>query len=87
MPTVFIPPNLRRLLDGRKQIEVAGSTVEKLINQLEADYPGVRAALCQEGTLKPGLAVAIDGNMSNRGLYQSVQPESEVHFLPAVGGG
>lgn len=87
MATVFIPPNLRKLLEGQKQIEVEGTNVDALIARLEADYPGVRAVLCQDGALKPGLAVAVDGNMSNRGLRQSVQADSEVHFLPAVGGG
>ncbi|QDU79720.1 ThiS family protein [Polystyrenella longa] len=87
MPRVFIPPHVRRLVDGQKQIEVEGSTVEKLVSNLDAQYPGVREVLCLDGALKPGLAVAVDGSMSNRGLHQSVKQESEVHFLPAVGGG
>ncbi|MCA9038865.1 MAG: MoaD/ThiS family protein [Planctomycetaceae bacterium] len=87
MPVVFIPPHARRFVNGQKQIEVEGSTVEKLLRNLETEYPGIWDTLCVDDALKPGLAVAVDGNMSNRGLHQAVQTESEVHILPAVGGG
>jgi hypothetical protein len=36
--------------------------------------------------IAPGLAVSIDGSMTSR-LLAAVQPHSEIHFLPAIGGG
>jgi molybdopterin synthase sulfur carrier subunit len=54
---------------------------------LETRYPGLRDRLCDNDELRPGIAVAVDGHVTSRGLLQKVQPTSEVHFLPAIGGG
>ena len=35
----------------------------------------------------PGLAVIIDGEVSQLGMLDKVGERSEVHFLPAIGGG
>ena len=37
--------------------------------------------------LLPGIAVIIDGETSQLGLLERVEENSEVHFLPALGGG
>jgi hypothetical protein len=41
----------------------------------------------EEDVLMPGVSVIIDGETSQLGLLESVQEDSEVHFLPALGGG
>lgn len=87
MPRVFIPPLLRPLADGADIVTVSGKTVGEAIAQLERRFPGMRERLCDGGSLKPDLAVAVDGNLSSRGLLETVAAESEVHFLPAIGGG
>ena len=87
MPRVFIPSLLRPLAQGAEDVEVAGATVRQVVENLNARFPGIRERLCSDGELQPGLAVAVDGQISSLGLLQKVQPESEVHFLPAVGGG
>ena len=43
--------------------------------------------LCVDDGLRPGLSVAVNGVVSSLGLLQKVPDGSEVHFLPAVGGG
>ena len=35
----------------------------------------------------PGMAVIVDGETGNVGLLEKVKEDSEVHFLPAIGGG
>jgi molybdopterin synthase sulfur carrier subunit len=87
MATVYIPPLLRDLTDGQDTVTVAGATVAEIIARLEAAYPGVRARLCEAERLRPGLAVAVDGQLSSLGLLQPVTPGSEVHFVPAIAGG
>lgn len=87
MPRVFIPPLLRKLTDGTEQVDVEGRTVGEVVDNLEARYPGIRAKLCEGDDLKPGLTVAVGSEMSNLGLLERVEPDSEVHFLPAIGGG
>lgn len=87
MATVFIPPLIRPLTQGLEQVEVPGGTVRQIVAELERQFPGTRERLCVENELRPGLAVAVDGNISSRGLLEKVAPTSEVHFLPALGGG
>jgi sulfur-carrier protein len=86
MPRVFIPAQLRSLT-GAAQVEVEGATVREVVNSLEARFPGIRERLCQGDQLAPTLQVSIDSVMSTQGLRAKVRPESEVHFLPAIGGG
>ncbi len=68
-------------------MEAAGETVRQVIASLEAAYPGLGARLQKDDALAPGLAVSIDGVFTNRGLAAKVGPASEIHFLPAIGGG
>lgn len=87
MPKVFLPPPLRRLTDRNAVVDVDGRTVGELVDELERRYPGIRERLCTGDRLRPGLIVAINSEFSDRGLLQLVDADSEVHFLPAVGGG
>ncbi len=87
MVTAFIPPLLRELTGGVERLAVDGATVRQVVNNLEARFPGVRERLCVGDDLRPGLAVAVNGTVSRAGLLQKVPDGSEVHFLPAIGGG
>ena len=87
MPRVFIPPLLKSLTDGEVAINIDAGSVRHVIAELDARFPGVAARLCEDGDLKPGLTVAVDGHVSSIGLLQKVGETSEVHFLPAIGGG
>lgn len=87
MPIVFVPPLMRTLTNGTERVEVPGTNVRQVLEALEMQFPGVRSRLCLGDDLLPGMAVAVDGHMSSLGLRQKVQPTSEVHFLPAIGGG
>lgn len=89
MPEVWIPPKLQQLTGGKRQVQVEGGTVRQVINSLERQHPGVKEFLCDEmeEDLIPGLAVIVDGEASQLGMLQKVQENSEVHFLPAIGGG
>ena len=62
---------------------------EQIINELEAAYPGFRARLVneEEDRLRPDVAVAVDGEISNEGMRRKVGESSEVNFLPAMSGG
>ncbi len=87
MARIFIPPALRPLTDGRTEVKVTAATVREAIDQLEAAYPGTKAQLCKDGHLRPGLMVAVDSSVASSGLRHPLKPDSEVHFLPAIGGG
>ncbi|NQW22847.1 MAG: MoaD/ThiS family protein [SAR202 cluster bacterium] len=89
MPEVWIPPKLQQLTGNKQQVQVEGSTVRQLVNNLEKLHPGIKEFLCDEmeDDLFPGIAVIVDGETSQIGMLQKVQENSEVHFLPAIGGG
>lgn len=81
MTTVVIPNGLRAHCEGCERIEVEAASVRGVLSALEARFPGFRAELGEN------VAVAIDGEVFPDPLYESVGPQSEVHFLPALSGG
>lgn len=87
MATVHIPTQLRSLTGGAEQVDVVGGNLRQVIAALDAAYPGMAERLLRDDSLSPSLAVSIDGAFTNRGLLASVGPNSEVYFLPAIGGG
>ena len=87
MPIVYIPPALRPLTGGQERVAVSAGSVREAIAELESQFPGVEARLVVDGDIRPGMAIAVDGNISSLGMLQKLTPDCEVHFLPAVGGG
>ena len=59
----------------------------KVVKALDVLYPGMEARLCDDGELNPHMAVSVDSEVSYRGLRQKLSKPSEIHFIPAVGGG
>jgi molybdopterin synthase sulfur carrier subunit len=78
---------MRKLTDDKDTLEVSGATVREVINNLEAEYPGTKDRLVDKFKLKSNISVAVDGEISPMGLLAKVGEQSEVHFLPAIGGG
>jgi len=87
MPTVWVPALLRHLTDGQQTVQVPGQTVREVIDALETKFPGIKARLCHDDQLRPGMAVVIDAQVARGGLAEPVQENSEVHFIPAIAGG
>ena len=87
MAKVFIPPQLRDLTGGAGEVSADGATVREVVEALETQFPGLRSRLCRDGELAPALQISVDHVMSQRGLRAKVGPASEIHFLPAFGGG
>ena len=87
MAAVWIPSLLRNLTDGKETLQVPGSTVREVIDNLDRLHPGIKARLCEGDELRRGLAVAIDSQLAQHGLAQHVPEDSEVHFVPAISGG
>jgi molybdopterin synthase sulfur carrier subunit len=85
--TVFIPTMLLSVTGGVKHVDLEGRNVRQVIDRLDELYPGMKDRLVEDGQIRPNLAVAIDGEVARMGLLQKVGEESEVHFVPAIGGG
>lgn len=87
MTTVRIPKPMQIYTNDRDVVQVGGKNMRKLINELEKNYPGMKAALVEGEKLKPGIAIVLDGKISRLGLHQPLSEENEVVFIPAISGG
>ena len=87
MVTVFVPTMLQKLTSGVKQVQVEAANIRQVVDRLEDLYPGIKDRLVEEGAIRPNLAVSIDGEVARMGLLERVRENSEVHFVPAIGGG
>jgi molybdopterin synthase sulfur carrier subunit len=84
---VWIPALHRDLTAGVETVTIEASTVGELIAALEARFPGIADRLTDEGRIRPYFSVAINGTITHRGLHQKLPEPSEIHFVPALGGG
>jgi molybdopterin synthase sulfur carrier subunit len=87
MAKVYIPAQWRDLTGTTTQLELEGSSLKQIIDALELKFPGIAGRICDVDGIAAGLAVSIDGDISSRGLLAAVGRSSEIHFLPAIGGG
>lgn len=87
MPLVHIPALLAGLTGGRSLVEVPGTTVREVIDNLERAWPGLRERLVDQDRLRPNIRVSVDGRISRLGLLEGLSPSSEIHFVAAISGG
>lgn len=87
MAQVFLPYDLRKFTGGKGQVEIPGATLGELVGNLEATYPGITEHILEDGRLKPGLAAVVGHVATRQGLLQPLEPDTEVHFVPAISGG
>ena len=87
MATVFIPSLMQKLSDGNNSVQVEGATVRQIVNNLDEIYPGFKDRLVENGSIKGNISVAVDGEITPLGMLEKVGENSEIHFLPAIGGG
>ena len=78
---------LQSLSEGVKRVDIEASTVRQVVDELERLYPGMKERLVEDGGIIPSMSVSIDGEISRIGLLEKVGEDSEVHFVPAIGGG
>ena len=88
--TVRIPTPLRRLTQNQPEVEAEGATIESLIENLEANYPGIKERICDEsGNIRRFVNIYLndedirflDGNAT------AVKDGDEISVIPAIAGG
>ena len=72
----------KQFTDGDNDFEIVASSVRSLIRELNNLYPGLGTQV-SDGTL----SVAIDGDIYQDAFLEELSPDSEVAFLPKIGGG
>ena len=87
LATIFIPTMLQKLTSGIKKLELEANNVRQVVDRLDEMYPGIKDRLVEDNEIRESLAVAIDGDVAIMGMLTKVGENSEVHFVPAIGGG
>lgn len=81
MARVVLSGTLKRLAGDTALVEVQARDIRQLIRALGERYPALAPHL--DG----GYAIAIDGEIFQDAWFVPIQPDSEVHFIPAIRGG
>ncbi|MCB9100110.1 MAG: MoaD/ThiS family protein [Anaerolineales bacterium] len=90
MATVRIPSPLRRYTNGQSKVESSGANINEIIESLEAQYPGVKARLCDDsGQIKRYVNVFVNDEeiRTLQGGDTPVGDKDEVSIIPAMAGG
>jgi sulfur-carrier protein len=89
MTKVRIPPTLREVTGGERELPAEGDTVRELLEDLMGRFPALRTQLVEDGDLAPFVNVYVEGEdvRTLDGLETDVLPGATVILLPAMAGG
>lgn len=92
LATVHVPTTLRRFTGGEKEIYVPGDTLGQLIDNLDAQHPGIKSSLVRDGQIAPYVNIHVGGEDApnarlNDGLDTFVPVGEEIRIIPATAGG
>lgn len=90
MIKVRIPTPLRPLTKNQGEVSVAAASIEDLVNNLEAAYPGIKARLCDEkGELRRFVNIYVNEEDIRflNGKNTVLKTGDEVSIVPAIAGG
>lgn len=87
MADLHLPTTLTPLFPGlTRRVDVEAGTVLAAIDELEAQWPGLRDRLVEEGpALRRHIHVYVDRERA--GLDTAIEPRSRVDVIAAISGG
>lgn len=87
---VLIPTPLQRLTQNRAEVSAEGGDIRELIGNLEQQFPGIKARLCDEqGTLRRFVNIYLNEEDIRflKGEATPLKDGDEVSIVPAIAGG
>jgi molybdopterin synthase sulfur carrier subunit len=90
MTTIRIPSPLRRYTNGQSKVESNGANIAELIANLEVQFPGIKARLCDENNqIKRYVNVFVNEEeiRTLQGIETALAEQDEVSIVPAMAGG
>jgi molybdopterin converting factor small subunit len=86
---VRIPTILRTYTDGEKSVTGEGASLSALIDDLEANHPGLKDRLLDDGDLRRFVNVYVNDEDVRflGGLEAALSDGDQITVLPAVAGG
>jgi molybdopterin synthase sulfur carrier subunit len=88
--TVRVPGPLRRLTDGKPEVEVEGTTVSQALASLDERFPGFNDRLYDaNGQLRQFINIYLNDSdiRFGQGLETPVSENDDLSIVPAVAGG
>jgi len=90
MAKVKLPPVLRKLSAGVKEVEVSGATIGEVLDNLDKQYPSIKTQLLtQDGQIARFVNLYLNDEDVRfmQGLTTPVSQTDTVVILPAMSGG
>lgn len=87
---VRIPTPLRKVTNGQDEVEAKGANVKAILEDLEANFPGLKERICEEdGTLRKFVNLYLNDEDIRFGdnLDSTVKDGDELSIVPAIAGG
>ncbi len=87
--TVSVPTILRTHTNGSKRVEATGSTLAEVIDDLDANFAGLKERLVKDGKLHRFVNIYVNDEdvRFSGGLATEITDGDDVTILPAVAGG
>lgn len=88
--SVRIPTPLRKLTEGKSEVEASGASVAEIIDNLESSYPGLKEKLCEEnGNVRKFLNIYLNDEDIRfmDSLATEVREGDTLALIPAIAGG
>ncbi len=86
MPVVRLRAPLSELAGGKREIELAGSTVAEVLQALEREHPGVKGWILDErGAIREHINVFVNRDYGHEDT--AVGASDRLHVIPAISGG
>ena len=87
--TVSVPTILRTHTGGNKRVEATGSTLAEVIDDLDANFAGLKERLVNAGKLHRFVNIYVNDEdvRFSGGLATTIADGDDVTILPAVAGG
>ena len=90
MSKVRIPTPLRKLTDGKEEVQVAGGTIRAVLDDLDRQHPGIKARICDDGGAVRKFINVFANEEDIRflqGLDTPIAERDEISIVPAIAGG
>ncbi len=90
MPSVRIPTPLRKLISDKDEVTINAANIAELIDQMEAQYPGIKNRLCDEtGNVRRFINLYVNNEDIRflSGKETALKEGDIVSIIPAIAGG
>jgi molybdopterin synthase sulfur carrier subunit len=84
---VFVPTHLQSYTGGAREIEIEGTSLAELMDNMNRRYPGFRFRIINEqDTIRPHIRIFVNQEQA-RSLAETTKQTDTIHIVCALSGG